>query len=386
MDEGSKQDRGSIGEPRALLHLLSGLAIGGKERVVLDLATRARRRGLDHRLCLFDTPFRDAERDLDPGAVPWTFRARGPGLDVRFARALARLVRAEGFDVVHAHNDTALVYGALAGVLLGRARPRIVATFHTRPGHATRGARWLARLAARRVDGLTAVSEDLASFLRESGWVTRCETLWNGVDLERFAPEGSKDGLRARLGLRADTVVVAHVGRHDPVKRQEDLIAAARRLAGSAPELAFVLVGQGSTTSELERAAAGLGSVRFLPRVDDVPAFLRAADLVVLCSREEAAPRVLLEAMACGRAIVATDVGGCRALLTEPGGETCGVLVPPLAPERLAAALAELAAAPARREELGRRARARASRFPAEAEDERYSALWSGAPIPAFAG
>ncbi|HEX6883975.1 MAG TPA: glycosyltransferase [Planctomycetota bacterium] len=361
--------------PRRLLHLLSGLEVGGKERVVLDLALRARARGLDHRLLLFDTPFRDAARDFDPGEVPWELLPRGPGLDLAFARALARRVGELEPDVLHAHNDTAVVYAALAGLRLGRRSPRLVATFHSRPPHATRGARWLTRLAATRMDAVTAVAEDLARFLRQDGWVGRCATLWNGVSLARFTPEGDEDGWRERLGVAAGGALVLHVARLDPVKRQEDLLAAARRLG---PRASFVLVGSGPLGERLRSMAADLENVRFVERVEDVAPLLRAADVFVLCSDSEGAPRVLLEALACGKPIVASDVGGCRGLLTGSDGELCGRLVPARRPGELAEAIGELLGDRELRERLGTRARARAAEFSDEREWAGYVGVWGG--------
>jgi len=361
-----------------LLHVLSGLEVGGKERVVLDLARRGRERGMDQRLFLFDTPFRDEELDFDPGAVPVAFRKRGPGVDWKLAGALARYLRDAEFDVVHAHNDTALFYCALARVRLHRLDVRFVATFHTRPTHATRGARILTRVASRRMSGITAVSDDLRMFLVQSGWVRHCRTLWNGIDLERFTPEGADGGWRERLVTEPGEVLVLHIGRHDPVKRQIDLVAAARSLHGHRPCLRFALVGRGPESESLRAASAGIESLRWLPRVHDVEALLRAADVFLLCSREEAAPRVLLEAMASGRAILATDVGGCRQMMTGSNGEVCGLLVPPGDPRRLAEALSSLARDPTRRAELGRLARLRAQAFSHEREWEQYCELWNG--------
>jgi len=361
--------------PRRLLHLLSGLEVGGKERVVLDLARRARTAGHDQRLVLFDTPFRDATRDFDPGEVPWTFLPRGPGLDLGFARRLAREVRTLGCEVLHAHNDTALVYAALAGLALGRARPRTVATFHSRPAHATRAARWLTRLGSWRMDGISAVADELAQYLTGAGWVGRCKTVWNGISLARFTPEGDDGGWRARLAVPPGGALVLHVGRLDPLKRQEDLLAAARLLG---PRARFVLVGSGPREAALRQTAADLEHVTFVAHVRDVAELLRAADVFVLCSASEGAPRVLLEAMACGRAIVATDVGGCRSLLEGAGAEPCGLVVPPAEPGELARAIDALLEARERRAELGRRARERAGEFSEEREWAGYLGLWGG--------
>ncbi len=358
---------------------MNGLEVGGRERVVLELARRARLAGLDQRLVLYDTPFRDPELDLDPGEVPVHFLPRRAGLDWRYTAALARLARELGTRVLHAHNDTAIFYACAAAARLGPRRPAVVGTFHTRPVHATRGARWLTRLVSVRASALTAVSDDLARIVVDQGWVGRCRTLRNGIDLQAFAPDGPRGGWRERLEIPPGALLAGHIGRSDPVKRQADLLAAARELEGVEPAIVFVLVGRGPLHAGLVRAGAGRANVRFVPRVVDVAAFLRELDLFALCSEHEAAPRVLLEALACGRAIVSTDVGGVRELVDDPEAGPCARLVPAGAPARLAAALLELARDPVARGRLGAAARARAACFSSEHEWQEYLALWNEA-------
>jgi glycosyltransferase involved in cell wall biosynthesis len=351
---------------------MNGLEVGGRERVVLQLARRARREGLDHRIALYDTPFRGLELDLDPGDVPLHFVPRGPGIDLRFARALAGLIRELDVEVVHGHNDTAIFYACVAALRLGLRRPHVVATFHTRPGHATRGARLLTRLASRRARHITAVSEEMAQRMVREGWVGRCEVIRNGIDLDEFSPHGQGGGWRERLGIAPDAVLVAHIARFDPVKRHADLVEAARAGARHAPAIEVVLVGQGPLHESIVRSAADCGHVRFVPRVVDVAAFLREVDVFVLCSEHEALPRVLLEAMACERAIVATHVGGVPELLLDGARGPCASLVAPLDPQQLAGEIARLERDPA----VGRKARERARDFSADREWSEYLSLY----------
>ncbi|RKY18101.1 MAG: hypothetical protein DRQ55_14195 [Planctomycetota bacterium] len=360
-----------------LIHVLSGLEVGGKERVAVQLATRGRREGLDHRLLLFDAPYRGEELDLDPGEVPVAHLRRGAGMDWRFAVRLARHCRREGVDVLHAHNDTAVFYCALAKCLRFGRGLRVVGSFHTRPGHDTPAARRLTRWASRRIDAVTAVSPDLASYLTRAGWVGRCETLWNGVDLEEFSPDGAGGGWRARLGVPQDAFLVAHVGRFDRIKRQRDLVDAVRLVTAQRERVHVVFVGQGPTTGEVRERAADLTErVHFAPRVLDVAAFLREVDLFVLCSEQECAPRVLLEAMACARPILATDVGGIREMMTGPDGEACGRLVAPRRPGQLASAILELAHDEQALASWGRLARSRVAAFSHDREWAGYVALY----------
>ncbi|MBI0536227.1 glycosyltransferase [Roseomonas sp. KE2513] len=358
-----------------VVHLLSGLEIGGKERAALRLARQGNRVGQRHALVLFDTPFRSSEVDFEPGDVPARFLKRGNGLDFRFAGRLAHLLRDMSADVVHAHNDTALFYAVLASTLRIPRRPRVVATFHTWPTHNSRGARALTRLAAHAATTV-AVSEELSQRLIGTGWLSTCRTIWNGVELDRYSPHGPAGNWRRSLGLGDASVLVGHVARFDPIKRHADLIRAASLLRDRVPEVAFVLVGQGALKEEIRRQARDLPNVRFVRETPDIPALLRSLDLFVLCSSHEAAPLALLEAMACGIPPIITDVGGMPHIV---GYGAAGLVVPPLRPDAIAGAIERLARDPQMRAGIGAAACAQAARFSFEAEWSAYSALYAGA-------
>ncbi|MEO0652985.1 MAG: glycosyltransferase family 4 protein, partial [Planctomycetota bacterium] len=360
---------------------LSGLDIGGKERVALELARLGRAAGRDDRLMVFDSAFRDAVRDLDPGDVPVELIERGAGLDLAFARrAAARLVELRP-SAVHAHNDTGIFYGSLARALttprLGSRRPRLVATFHARPIHATRGARWSTRAACLAASSVTAVSEDLRSYLRREGWCGRCDVIGNGIDLDRFAPDRSGSAWRERLGISPDVPLIVHLGRLDPIKRHADLIAAHAYLREGGTAVETVAAGDGVERPRVEQAARTLPGFHHLPGVQDVPGLLGEADLLVLCSAFEATPMVVIEALAAGLPVVATDVGGLPAMVAaDPSGQAIS-LVPPEAPERLADAIRALLDEP----EGDHQARRAAARAAAQAYDwkpvlARYEALY----------
>lgn len=360
-------------------HLLSGLQIGGKERAALRLAQAGNGRGDRHELILFDTPFRSEAVDLPPGDVPTSFIPRGGGIDLSFVRRLARHLRSAGAEIVHAHNDTALFYAVAARLLMGRRPCRVVATFHTWPSHGSSRARILTRIAGMNA-ATVAVSDELTRRLVGTGWLTRCGTVWNGVELDRFTPDGPTGDWRERLGVGADSILVGHVARFDPIKRHDDLLQAARLLQDALPRVVFVLVGQGEALDAVRRRAAGLRTVRFVPQISDMPSFLRNLDAMVLCSAHEAAPLVLLEAMACGVPVVATAVGGIPHMLAQDGPHPAGLLVPPLDPHRLAEALQALACDPELRRRIGSRGIQRASGFAFQREWADYQALYSGQP------
>lgn len=248
---------------------------------------------------------------------------------------LAKLIRETGgFDLIDAHyfypDGVAAALLArdfdLPFVVTGRGTDLIVIPDHALP---RRQLLW----AMSRAAGMITVCEDLRRRLIALGAAPeRVRTLRNGVDLAMFQPQ-DRAAARARLDLRG-TVLIC-VGGLIPRKGQELAIGALPEL----PDATLLVVGEGPDRAKLEGLAAGLGvvgRVRFLGRVvhDELPALYSAADVMLLPSSAEGWANVLLEAMACGTPVVATDVGGSGEVLTEP---TAGVLMR----ERSVAALVE---------------------------------------------
>lgn len=149
-----------------------------------------------------------------------------------------------------------------------------------------------------------------------------------GIDVERFAWAPPDTRLAAELGL-AGHPVVGIVAKLSPVKGHEWFLEAAARVARERNDTRFLIVGDGPRRSELEGMAGALGladKVVFLGARDDVPALLRLMDVFVLSSVSEGSPNAVMEAMAAGVPVVATDVGG---VTDAVGGPSSAVLVPP---------------------------------------------------------
>lgn len=346
-----------------VLHVVGGLRVGGKERVALELCRAGREAGHDDRIAVFEHPLRGGDGELDPGDVPVHAEAVAEGTIGR-VRALARLVRRLGPAVVHAHNDSAVVLGAAASLLPGAGAPRRITTFHNMPVQPRARDRVRVRAAAARQHAVACVSGALRDERIRGGWVRDAEVVPNGVDLARFAP----DGPRMDLGLGTADLVVGMVARFDSGKRQADLAAACAALREGGLDVALALVGDGP----LRSAGPGGHTPAFTrASVPDVAAFLRAVDVVALASDHEGMPMSILEAMAAGRAVVASDVGGVPELVA-PG---CGVLVPPRDVDALAAAIARCRD-DRRRAALGGAARARVeARFSLRRAADAYDAL-----------
>ena len=322
--------------------------------------------------------YRSPDLDFDPVGVPVDFIPRQPGIDVGFIWKLAQYIEKQRPNVLHAYNDTAIFYAVAAATLQIWDRPKLVGTFHTWPSHPTAGAKVSTRWACNRANHIVAVSMDLRARLLKSHWVQSCTVISNGVDLRNFQSEGPTDNWRARLGASDDAILVGHIARFDEIKRHRDLIDAARMLKKAAPKIIIACVGQGKLLAEIKWLAKDCDNVRFISHATPTAPFLRSLDIFVLCSQYEAAPLVLLEAMACSVSIVATSVGGIPDIVGNHNSSACAIQVSPCNPEELAAALANLARDRSLRAALAERAKQRAVSYSFDSEWLSYSNLYIG--------
>jgi glycosyltransferase involved in cell wall biosynthesis len=275
--------------------------------------------------------------------------------------ALLRLIRRERPQIVHTHTAKAGTLGRLAAWLAGV--PVVVHTYH---GHVFRGyfspartrffvavERWLAR----RTDRLLAVSPQVRRELLELGIGTpeQVAVVPLGLDLDPLVAgdTAAGGGPRRELGIDPAAPVVAIVARLVPIKAHEVFFAAASIVSGRRPDARVLVVGDGERRAELEALVERLGLgpvVRFLGWRGDLPAIYRDVDVVVLTSRNEGSPVSLIEAMAAGRPVVATCVGGVPDLV-EHGVNGC--LVEPDQPAAVAEAVLALLQDRGRRVALG---------------------------------
>ena len=358
-----------------VVHVLHSLVAAGKERVALDLATCGRERGDDHRILLFDADGVRPEGDLDPGSVPVLGLPRRNSSLFKYSRQLRQALIHLDPHVVHAHNDSALVYAAWA--MRGWRGPHLVATYHNLPSHATRLGRWLALFCARRADAVVCVSQELAKTLCQRRWIEDAQVVRNGVDVRRFHPQAAPLGIRAALKVAPQALLVGCVARLSVEKRHVDLIAAARRARAQGVPVELVFVGEGPLRSALQAQLAPGEQVHFMPFERDIAGLLVELDVFGLVSAHEGLPMSLLEAMACGRAVLATAVGGIPELV-DGGQRSGGLLVAAGDVEALASALVQLAD-PQLRRLLGQRARERVcAAHDLSAVAARYREIYTG--------
>lgn len=295
-------------------------------------------------------------------ALDWSRASRSPGRLAAELWRIVRLYRRERPDLVHHVAVKPAVFGALAALLAGR--PAVLTTLAGR-GAALSGTGLPARLAGAGLRGLlrwlagrrramvAVQNADDGDWLAAGPGVPRlCLIPGSGVDLQHYRPLAEPDG----------PVTVAQVSRMLTLKGVEDLVEAVRRLRAEGLDLHLLLAGPPDPANPAGIAPARLlawsaePGIRWLGPVADVRTVWTRAHIAVLASRGgEGVPKSLLEAAACGRAIVATDVAGIREV-ARPGVNA--VLAPPGDPAALAVALRSVATDAALRRSLAQESRA----------------------------
>jgi glycosyltransferase involved in cell wall biosynthesis len=325
--------------PLRVVHLLEALEPGGLERAVIDLACAQRAGGVAAEIyCIFEKGVLAAQTEAL--GVPVTAGRKGRGNDLGWLRRLRRHMTKGGGGVLHSHNPVANYLAAAA--LLGTGIP-IVNTAHDL-GHrfASPKVRRLYRLSIARTNAFAAVSAASRAAYLAKGIVTGrpITVVPNGIPLPPAATPATRLAARALLPALADAdFVFGSVGRLVELKNHALLLRAFAAVARAAPRASLVIVGDGPLHADLVAQSASLGiaeRVLLTGFREDSRTLMSAFDAYVQSSDTEGYSVALLEAAAAGLPIVATDVGGNSAIVTQ---DSNGLLVPARDAAALAAAM-----------------------------------------------
>lgn len=355
-------------QPLRVLIAVGSIDVGGTERQILEICRRLPRERFDVSVAVA-VEGGSLKRALEgTGTKVYSLgirRSRKP--ERRFDRALRlvrsiprfrALLRTIRPDIVHAFLPEMSIVSAAAR--WPRKKPPLVISKRSLVRWVARDPVYfrLARWCNGQADLLLANSETVAreAVEREGADRSRLRVVFNGVDLARFRDSVPDESLARELGLPKGDPVLGMVANLNEYKGHVDLLVAAAKLRARGRRFTLLFVGGGGDSLEAVRARAAELDVPVIwagPR-DDVERVLCLMDVVVSASHEEGFSNAILEAMACGRAVVATAVGGSPEQIVD--GES-GRLVPPRDPESLAEALDSLLGNPALRSETGRAAR-----------------------------
>lgn len=348
-------------EPIRVVHIITRLILGGAQENTLYTAIGQHR---DPRfdvtlLCGVDEAgegdlFSEAERaGLRTVVLPSLVRPIRPITDIRAFFQIYRFLKAGRYTVVHTHASKAGIVGRLAARAAGT--PVVIHTLHSLVFHDYQAAWknrlyiWLKRICAPMTDVLISVSDKVSqgALARGIGRPEQYVTIFSGMTLEPFLSVGDRLSVadaKRRVGIPADAPVVGKIARLFPLKGHDQFLAVAAVIARQAPDVWFLLVGDGPLREQLQADAERLGIARRLVMVgrvapDAVAEYIQAMDVVVHTSLREGIARVLPQAGAVGKPIVTFDLDGAPEVV-KPG--ISGYLVPPLHTDAIAARTLEL--------------------------------------------
>ena len=351
---------GRVFRPLRILFVVNGFAPGGGELKLLELVSELKsRHGSRYRAVVAAVgqsgPLREAFEGIADRTV--VLPKKHP-YDVSQVTGLTRLIREERIDLVQTTLFYADVIGTLAARLAGVKR---IVSWEaiTQPYGVKQMAAY--RMAAKGYTVSVSVSEAIRGQVRRERHVPefKTRTIRYGVDDRKFhpIPGGS---CRKALGLSRDQLVFGTVARLTEQKGHRTLLEALPQIIRECPNAVFVFAGDGPLRASLESKAATLGverNVRFLGFRGDILQLMAAFDAFVLPSLYEGLPNAVLEAMACGKPVIATSVDGTPEAVVH--GKT-GWLVPPRDPAALADAVLRFCSNRRLMKTLGRNGRRRA--------------------------
>lgn len=362
--------------PKRLLVVSDEMEVGGSQRQITHLLCHIDRNEWQPELLYFRRPSFLLDK-ISAAGVPVHCIPKKGAIDLSFFHNLIGLLRGGHYDLIHCFSLTAELWVSIAQKFV-RPRPALIVSMRDM-GHGLTPRQWtIKRALCRNADAIIANSQRAADRLEsELGGKRHVEMVPNGVQTPAPLTAERRTEVRDALPIpRRDAVVVLFVGRLAVQKNIPLLLEALARFdATSRPVL--LLAGDGPLRAELESRAAALGmagDVAFLGERSDAGNIMQAADLVVLPSHDEGMSNVVLEAMAAGCAVVASDVGGNPEVIVE--GES-GLLFASGDADALTERLRTLVSDERRREAIGRKARERiANNYSIPALIERTSAIY----------
>jgi glycosyltransferase involved in cell wall biosynthesis len=365
LEEKSRENESeSVGASPEALFVVNNLGIGGSERKTVRLANRLKEEGVNVQLACLNGPFtieQGIRRD-----VPLRKLERTGKFSFRALWRLRNAIVQDRPATVIAVNLYQALYVWLATRFVGY-RPRTVALVNTSTFRGHRAVKRLYQTVLARFDVTVHGCEAQRAF-----WFkTNCQAwkkstvIYNGVDSDHFEVTRSFEAgkrLRAKLGLKADSLLVGSVGRLAPEKNQEVLLTTLRRLRVSRVDAHVVLAGAGPLRQRLLQRAAALevaDRVHFIGEIEDVRPVLAAIDVFVLPSvAVESFSNAALEAMSMGRPVILSNIGGAREMIND--GIEGYVVSPTELAARLPALIAALYSDRRKRVQMGFAARLRA--------------------------
>ena len=356
-----------------VLRIIARLNIGGPARHVIILNSGLNKKRFSSHLVAGavsegegDITHMAREMDIEPLIIPELRREIKPYNDFKTFIKLFRLIRRLRPDIVHTHTAKAGALGRIAAIL--NRVPIRIHTFHGHVFHSYFGRiktgifMVIERILALFTNRIVVIGRSQFNDVRDRYRIAhhdKCSIIPLGLDLQPFLNSTEDRGIRRELSIDKDTLLVGIVGRLVNVKNHKMFLDVVKKVKSEAPDIKvkFIIVGGGDLEKKLKSYAGK-------QRIDDVTIFTgwrtdlvllyKALDIVCLTSLNEGTPISLIEAMASGKPVLSTDVGGVRDVIAD---DSLGLLSPSNNVDRYSLNLISLLRDGGKREELGRNAR-----------------------------
>lgn len=325
-----------------VLHVTFDMRIGGTEQVIRNLIEASDTQRYAMSIYCIEEPIGPFGEMLQENGVAITCTARQPGLDFKVIHQLRKHIREQHIDVVHCHQYTPWVYGALASIGLGK---RVIFTEHGRfyPDSSSWKRRLVNPVLAAITDRITAISKATRQALIDYEFISaaRVEVIYNGIE-PLMSDVAAAQQIRQQFGISQDAIVLGTIARFDPIKNHAMMLRAFKIVNDQHPDTRLLIVGDGEERPAIEARIRELElahAVILSGYVSRPAPLLETMDIFLLSSFSEGTSMTLLEAMSLGKPCVVTAVGGNPEIIED--GET-GHVTPNDNPERFAQAIVEL--------------------------------------------
>ena len=305
-----------------ILHVISRLPVGGVENMLYKVVAAYDKERFCPVICCIKEGGEVADKLRISGyKVEILNKMKGHGFDLGAVKGIYDLIKRENIHILRTHQYHANLYGRLAGILAGV--PVIIPSFHNlyrSPDKPKFQRRLFNYILSCFTDKLVAVSNAVASDMVRYDWVRPSKTaiIYNGIEIENFNIELSKEEARKIFNMPANAIIIGSVGRLTEQKGHRFLIEAANGLKN----IHLAIAGDGPLRSELKNTADQIGVNCYFTGMitpEKIPVFMRALDIFCFPSLWEGFGSAIVEAMAAGLPVIATDIPPHKEVLGDTG-------------------------------------------------------------------
>ncbi|NIQ15876.1 MAG: glycosyltransferase [Candidatus Dadabacteria bacterium] len=328
-----------------ILHVNYSLGMGGAERVIVNYARFLDKNKFDVVVCAL-TEGGEYENDLNTYGIKYYALNKKRGFDITVIPKIFRIIRSEKIDIVHLHDISSSLWVTLPAILSGVHS--IIRTEHNvkrlNINFLSNMKNYISFFMSIFQKKIVCVSEEVRKthIGKNALFNDKYITIHNGINTELFDVQVDREKYLREFDIEEKSIIVCNIGRFFPQKAHEIFLQSIQYVLEKNNDVAALIVGDGPRREELEELARKLEifeRVNFTGNRSDVPQILNLIDIFALSSDWEGFPMTILEAMACGKPVVVTDVGGNREAIID--GDT-GYIVPPRNPRAMSEAILSL--------------------------------------------